>query len=271
VSAMRRVAPAAEIPAETCAALDWLFTDIDDTLTTDGLLLGESFGALWRLHAAGVAVVPVTGRPAGWCDHIARMWPVAGVVGENGAFAFVYDRARRKMDRRWLIDEEERREGARRLQEVRRRVLAEVPGAGISADQAYRSVDLAVDYREDVGPLGPEAVRRICAIAGEEGATCKVSSIHVNCWYGSFSKVSGVEGFLDAGGHGRLDELEPRVLFVGDSPNDEPLFARLENSVGVANIAPFLGSLRTPPRYVTAAEGGLGFAELAGILLSRRG
>ena len=99
---MNRIAPIAEIPRDRCRSLRWLFTDIDDTLTTDGLLLAESFAALWSLHEAGIRVVPVTGRPAGWCDHIARMWPVAGVVGENGAFSFAYDRSRKWMERRWL-------------------------------------------------------------------------------------------------------------------------------------------------------------------------
>jgi HAD superfamily hydrolase (TIGR01484 family) len=258
------IAPIAAIPAERCRDLGWLFTDIDDTLTTDGLLVAESFAALWSLHEAGIRVVPVTGRPAGWCDHIARMWPVGGVIGENGAFSFVYDRGRRRMDRQWLLSEEERREGTIRLKTVLRRVLAEVPGAAVSADQAYRAVDLAIDYREDVRPLDAEAVARICAIAREEGATCKVSSIHVNCWYGSFTKVSGVERFLD------VDRLQPQIAFCGDSPNDEPLFARLQTSVGVANIAPFLAELAHPPRYLTDAEGGRGFAELAALLLARR-
>ena len=72
--------------------LEWFFTDIDDTLTSGGLLPPESFEALWMLHESGIRVVPVTGRPAGWCDHIARMWPVSGVVGENGSFFFRYDK-----------------------------------------------------------------------------------------------------------------------------------------------------------------------------------
>lgn len=261
---MKAIAPISEIPAGRCRGLRWLFTDIDDTLTTDGLLLSESFAALWSLHEAGIRVVPVTGRPAGWCDHIARMWPVSGVIGENGAFSFVYDRARRRMERRWLLSEDERREGALRLTAVLRRVLDEVPGAAVSADQAYRAVDLAIDYREDVSPLDAEAVARICQIAHEEGATCKVSSIHVNCWYGSFTKVSGVERFVD------VDGEQEQIAFCGDSPNDEPLFARLQTSVGVANIAPYLSDLRHPPRYLTGEKGGRGFAELAALLIARR-
>jgi hypothetical protein len=281
-----------QIPAAVLARLTWLFTDIDDTLTTSGLLLAESFAALWRLHEAGIRVVPVTGRPAGWCDHIARMWPVAGVIGENGAFAFVYDRQARHMERRWLMDPAELQEGRRRLEGVRRRVLAEVPGTAVAADQSFRTSDLAIDYREDVGPLGPAAVRRICEIALEEGATCKVSSIHVNCWFGTYDKVTGMERLLaESPADSRLTPLARdrglggdrglarnpglagdlgEAAFCGDSPNDEPMFARLETTVGVANIRPYLEQLTHPPRYITQAEGGLGFAELAGIILGAR-
>ena len=265
-----RIAPVREIPREVSRALRWLFTDIDDTLTTDGLLLGHSFSALWRLHDSGIAIVPVTGRPSGWCDHIARMWPVAGVIGENGAFSFCYDRSARKMRRRWLQDETERLQGTRRLEAVRARVLAEVPGSAVAADQAFRSADLAIDFREDVVPLPPEAVRRICEIAREEGATCKVSSIHVNCWYGSYSKVTGVERFLLEAAPGGLDAHQGCIAFCGDSPNDEPLFERLRTTVAVANIGPFLAGLDHLPRYITVAPGGLGFAELADALLDAR-
>src|SRR5262249_57511345 len=65
-----------------------VLADIDDTITTDGKLTAAAYGALERLQAAGFRVVPITGRPAGWCDHIARMWPVDAVVGENRAFYF---------------------------------------------------------------------------------------------------------------------------------------------------------------------------------------
>jgi HAD superfamily hydrolase (TIGR01484 family) len=269
---MRKPSPIQDIPAELCRGLSSFFTDIDDTITEDGLLLAESFGALWDLHNAGLEIVVVTGRPAGWCDHIARMWPVAAVIGENGAFYYAYDRRRRRMLRRSLISEQERSEGRRRLEHVRERVLAEVPGCGIAADQAFRLVDLAVDFREDVEPLGAEAVAAICRIAREEGAVCKVSSIHVNCWYGDFDKVSGVRRFLADGGRDIADEQQRRrILFAGDSPNDEPMFQALPYTVAMANIAPFLPQLSSPPAYVTTREAARGFAEAAGIILARRG
>ncbi|MBN1837368.1 MAG: HAD-IIB family hydrolase [Spirochaetales bacterium] len=267
---MHEPRPIDEIPAELCRELESFFTDIDDTITQDGLLLAESYGALWELHRAGLEVVVVTGRPAGWCDHIARMWPVAAVIGENGAFYYAYDRQARRMQRRNLISEEERREGRRRLERVRERVLAEVPGCGIAADQPFRLVDLAVDFREDVEPLGSEAVEAICRIAAQEGAVCKVSSIHVNCWYGSFDKVSGVRRFLEDRGRELSEERQRRrILFTGDSPNDEPMFRALPHTVAMANIASFLPQLAFPPEYITRQESARGFAEAVEIILGR--
>jgi len=151
-------------------------------------------------------------------------------------------------------------------------VLREVPGCAIASDQPFRLADLAVDFREDVGPLSSEEVRQICRIMESEGATYKVSSIHINCWYGSFDKVSGLRRLLADGGR---DLDDPRVreslLFTGDSPNDEPLFQALETTIGMANIRPFLPDLRHPPAYITEGEGAAGFAEAVGIILERRG
>jgi HAD superfamily hydrolase (TIGR01484 family) len=265
-------APVRELPEERCRTLATLISDIDDTITTGGMLPASTFQALWALEEAGVRTVVVTGRPAGWCDHIARMWPVAGVIGENGALIYAYDRPARRMRRTYLLSEEERREGRRKLERIRERVLREVPGCAIAADQPFRLADLAVDFREDVGPLGPSEVREICRIMESEGATCKVSSIHINCWYGSFDKVSGLRRLLADEGR---DLDDPRVretmLFTGDSPNDEPLFQALETTIGVANILPFLPELRHPPAFITEREAAAGFAEAVEIILAKRG
>jgi len=263
-------APIQEIPEGFCERLTWLFTDIDDTLTTGGLIPSFAFDALWQLHDRGVRLVAVTGRPAGWCDHIARMWPVSGVVGENGAFYFVYDRKRRKMRRRYSVSAREREEGRRKLERIKERALAEVRGAGIAADQPYRISDLAIDFREDVEPLDRDAVRRICEIAREEGAVCKVSSIHVNCWYGDFDKISCVKMFLQEEERQNFDSILDRILFIGDSPNDEPMFKEFTVSVGVANLKNFLDDLVYLPRYITEQDSSLGFSEAAREILQKR-
>jgi HAD superfamily hydrolase (TIGR01484 family) len=244
-----------------------LLTDIDDTLTTQGRLTAPAYQAMERLAQAGVAVVPVTGRPAGWCDHIARMWPVAAVVGENGAFYFHYERASRSMRRRFVTGEEQRVAERERLRRLAARILEQVPGTALASDQPYRESDLAVDYREDVAPLGPEAVDRIVALFRADGATARVSSIHVNGWYGDHDKLTTTRLVLSEV-LGVDPQAEPGAcVFVGDSPNDEPMFARFEHSVGVANVRDFADRLRSPPRYVTAARSGAGFCELAAVLL----
>src|SRR5215218_2122230 len=145
--------PLADCPRETLAAIQGLLTDIDETVSTEGRLTADAYAALEALKKAGFRVIPVTGRPAGWCDHIARFWPVDAVVGENGAFWMWHDsKANGKLQTRFVQGDAERAEGRRRLEAVRAQVLREVPGAGIASDQPYRAADLAVDFREDVPP-----------------------------------------------------------------------------------------------------------------------
>ena len=265
-----RPQPLLRIEPRLCRELAWLFTDIDDTLTADGMLPDTSYRALWDLSRAGVSVVPVTGRPAGWCDHIARMWPVAGVVGENGAFCYSYDHARRGMSRHFAGEPGSAAADRGRLERVAARVLREVPGTALAADQPFRVSDVAIDYREDVPPLPPDRVDEICALLAEEGVSFKVSSIHVNFWLGAFDKLSGVRLLLARRFGTRFEEVDPRALFVGDSPNDEPLFAGFRHSIAVGNIRSFLPRLRHMPEFVTEAESAAGFCEAAGMILKHR-
>jgi HAD superfamily hydrolase (TIGR01484 family) len=264
--------PLAEWPREERAAIRGVLFDIDETLTTRGRLTPGAYAALAALHESGLACVPVTGRPAGWCDHIARMWPVDGVVGENGAFWFRHDRDAGRLVRRFAASDADRAASRARLDAIRARVLAEVRGAGIASDQPYREADLAIDFCEDVAPLPRASVERIVAIAREAGATAKVSSIHVNIWFGAWDKLTTARAFLrEALGAGLDDPAErARWAFVGDSPNDAPMFGFFPHAVGVANVRAFAGRLEAEPAWVTEAESGAGFAELAAALLAAR-
>jgi HAD superfamily hydrolase (TIGR01484 family) len=256
--------PLSQASAASLAAVRIVLTDIDDTLTSEGRLTAAAYAALEALEDAGLVVIPLTGRPAGWCDMIARFWPVAGVVGENGALAFRYDRAGRRMIRLYAKSEAERMADRARLDALAQRILAEVPGARIAADQAYRIADLAIDIREDGTPLSQASIRRILTLFGEAGATAKPSSIHVNGWFGAYDKLSMTRRLLAEQFGAALDD---RTLFIGDSPNDEPLFAALKLTVGVANIMDFAQALKAKPAYVTKGRGGAGFAEMAKTLL----
>ncbi|MCF6322050.1 MAG: HAD hydrolase family protein, partial [Rhizobiaceae bacterium] len=182
--------PISQFPAQTAANITTVLADIDDTLTTQGKLPAAAYRALEDLYNAGFHIAPITGRPAGWCDMIARFWPVSGVVGENGAFYFAYDSSNRKMRREYFADPETRAANKLKLALIQKRILKEVPGSAISADQPYREADLAVDFCEDIPALGTDAINKIVRIFEEEGATAKLSSIHVNGWFGNYDKLS---------------------------------------------------------------------------------
>ncbi len=249
--------------------LKGVFCDIDDTLTHEGRLVPEAFAALARLQAAGLRVVPITGRPGGWVDHIARMWPVDGVVGENGGLWFWM--ADGRLQRRFLQDAETRRANRERLTALGHRILAAVPGSALASDQPYRELDLAVDFCEDVPHLGDVGIDAVVAAFEAGGATCKVSSIHVNGWYGAFDKLTGIRRLLRELWDEDLDTEVGRYAFFGDSANDEPLFRAFPLSIGVANVVDFLPRMSHHPAYITSAPGGHGFAEGVSILLSHLG
>jgi HAD superfamily hydrolase (TIGR01484 family) len=249
------------------ACVRGVFCDIDDTLTTGGRLTAEAYAALERLRAAGKLVVPITGRPAGWCDHIARMWPVDGVVGENGAFYFCYDAAAHTVVQRFLDDAATREANRARLDAVRSRILREVPGAAVASDQRYRETDLAIDFCEDVARLPEAEIDRIVAIMQASGMTAKLSSIHVNGWFGSYDKLGMTRILMRERFAIDIDRDRADYVFVGDSPNDAPMFAHFPNSVGVANVRDFGYRLQTEPAYVTQARCGAGFAELADFII----
>jgi HAD superfamily hydrolase (TIGR01484 family) len=264
------VKPLAEFSAEARRAVRGVLTDIDDTLTTGGRLLPRAYAALAKLRAAGLLVIPVTGRPAGWCDHIARLWPVDAVVGENGAFWFRHDAKAGRLVKRYVIGQSERRQRARELDAIAERVLREVPGCAIASDQPYREADLAIDFREDVKPLPRDAVAKIVAVMEGEGLTAKVSSIHVNGWFGGYDKLSTSKRMMREDFGIDLDRDASAFVFAGDSPNDQPMFRFFPNSVGVANVRAMADLMQDLPAWVTPSPGSAGFAELAHALLSVR-
>lgn len=263
--------PIPSISKDIARNLLGIFFDIDDTFTSNGKIRSEAYKALWLGREAGLKMVPITGRPAGWCDHIARMWPVEGVVGENGALYFWHDESARKLTKRFMDPKEEREEKRGRLEAVKEEILGAVTGTALASDQAYRESDLAIDYCEDVPPLSQEDVERICSIFRKHGATCKVSSVHVNGWFGNYSKLEMTKIFAQERWGLDLDQTRERFFFCGDSPNDEPMFAYFPYSAGVKNIERFAQGMHCLPTYVADYEGGAGFAQIVHTILSSQG
>lgn len=259
--------PFKNFPEKDRQQIRYVLTDIDDTLTLDGKLPAVAYSAMERLQQNGIKVIPITGRPAGWCDHIARMWPVDGLVGENGAFYFYYDETQRKMVRRYWRDAKQRNNDTVKLEALATQIVQEVPGCRVSADQAYREADLAIDFCEDVPPLAMEEVKKIVSLFEKAGAVAKISSIHVNGWFGDYDKLAMTRKLFAEIFSISLEDNKNEILFSGDSPNDAPMFAFFQNSVGVANILQFTDEITDEPTWVTQKEGGYGFAEMVDILL----
>ena len=259
--------PLDQIPDTLRQSLRGIFSDIDDTITTNGMLSAEAYSAIENISEQGIDFIPITGRPAGWCDMIARFWPVRGVIGENGAFFFSYDRKKKKMIRRYIQSQKERLEGLKKLEIIKQNVLKKVTGSAVASDQFSRISDLAIDFCEDVPELPIEAVKKIEEIFVESGATAKISSIHVNGWFGDYNKLEMTRIFTKEILDIDLDLNKDEFVFCGDSPNDEPLFQYFRNSCGVANVKDFKSEMIHLPTYVSDLKGGKGFVEICKKLL----
>jgi len=248
-------------------AVRGVFTDIDDTLTRDGDIEAAALLALQALAAAGLPVVAITGRPLGWSQPFARAWPVAAIVAENGAVAMVREGG--KLQTEFAQNEATRAANARRLQAAAARVLAAVPGASLARDSPGRATDIAIDHSE-FAHLDDAAIARVLALMRSEGMWATVSSIHINGWFGSHSKLTAAYWMLQRlYGRDLASEL-PHWVYVGDSPNDQLMFQHFPLSVGVANLQRFAAQLQQWPTYITQAERGAGFAEVAASLLAAR-
>jgi hypothetical protein len=255
-----------------------VFTDIDDTLTTEGAITADALQALADLKAAGLTVIAITGRHVGWCESLmsgtrAAPWPVDVMVAENGAVALVpsavEQNARSTPSRRYQQDAATRSAHAARMAQVAQQILAAVPGAQRSRDEGGRETDLAFDYNE-FAKLPPDIVTRIVTMLQAAGMHTTVSSIHIHGCYGDFNKWTGASWIMRELWQRDLHKELDHWVFVGDSGNDQPMFEHFTHSVGVANIRRFEADLSYRPRYITKGERGAGFAEVVRALLDAR-
>jgi hypothetical protein len=263
----QRPLPWAAAPAATLHRIGGVLTDIDDTLTVAGRLDPRALAALHELRRARIPVVALTGRPMGWSEPFAREWPVEAIVAENGAVALIGAGGRLQVE--YAQDEATRARNAARLRAAAAHVLREVPGATLARDSAGRATDIAIDHSE-FARLSPESIDRVVAVMHAEGMRATVSSIHVNGWFGEHDKLSGARWIVRRLFGRALDAELERWVYVGDSANDQLMFARFPCSVGVANLSDFADRLQVWPAYLTAGERGAGFAQVARSLIAAR-
>lgn len=263
--------PLGEVPPARLAAVRGVFTDIDDTLTRDGVLDAPAAPALQALREAGVPVIAITGRPKGWSEPFVRpgpaAWPITAIVAENGAVALLPLQPGLSIE--YAQDAATRERNAVRLREVAARVLREVPGTVLARDSAGRVTDIAVDHAE-FARLDASRIAQVLALMQSEGMNASVSSIHINGWFGAHDKWSGANWIVERLYGRRLADEVDRWIYVGDSTNDQPMFRRFALSVGVANLMHFADDLTDWPAYLARGERGAGFAEVAQALLAAR-
>jgi HAD superfamily hydrolase (TIGR01484 family) len=258
-----------------------VFTDIDDTLTTKGAITPDALQALAQLRAAGLIVIPITGRPIGWCEPFmtgatAAPWPVDAMVAENGALAFAYENTlqpaqnvRGQLSKRYQQDAKTRAANQHRMQQIATRVMFDVPGVFVTRDSQGRETDLAFDYHEHAR-LPPETVQQVVKLLQGYGMHTTVSSIHIHGCFGDFNKWTGANWIARELLQRELALELDQWVFVGDSGNDQAMFQHFTHSVGVANIRRFEAELTHLPRYITEGERGAGFAEVAQAILQAR-
>jgi HAD superfamily hydrolase (TIGR01484 family) len=256
------VRPIAELGTGIARSIEGVVFDVDDTLTRGGVVEEAAYAALFRLAAAGLRRIAVTGRPLGWAEVIATTWPVDLAVGENGA-GWCWREGR-------LVREGTFGGGDRAmLDRVRAAVRARMPGVREALDASLRRHDVAFDVGE-AARLGEGEIARLRAIIEGEGARCVVSTVHAHAMPGVWDKA---EGTVRAAGEVLSvdrERLRSRFLFVGDSGNDAPAFAFFQHAAGVANVREHLGSLGRPPAWIASRDRGAGFAEIVAALLERR-
>ncbi len=241
-----------------------LFSDVDGTMTTGDRIEAQTYEALERLGAAGIPVIMVTGRPAGFAQAFMKMTPVLACVSENGGVTFVRDG--RKLVKHYGVPASSLPEWRRRMHDVAIDVMSKVPGARLSSDSKYREVDLAIDYNEEVSLPVADAERCVQLIR-KAGMSAVRSSVHVNFGPPQFDKLSACLSVVKMVLKSDPKDLAPFV-YVGDALNDAPMFGGFPTSVGVANVKQWWDALAFKPSYLTELPEGAGLRELVAHLLT---
>ena len=243
-----------------------LFTDLDGTLTTNGRVEASTHVALQEIVSAGIDLVIVTGRPAGWGQALTTTTPAMAVVTENGGVTFV--RAERGWRKIYGVSAASLPEWRRKMHAAAVDVMNEVSGARLSSDSKYREVDLAIDWNEDVSLPKADAEQAV-AMLRQQGFTAVRSSVHVNFGPPKFDKLSACKVVIEHALNRDPNDLSEYV-YIGDALNDAPMFAGFDKSIGVGNLRKWWDELEHKPKYMTEADEGAGLREAVAKILSLR-
>ncbi len=251
-----------EMTTEVLSNINGLLFDLDGTFVTKGRLKASTYQSLESLRLADIKTIAVTGRPAGWCDLIARWWPVDSVVGENGAFS--YSRKNNKIYRKTFHPPVSHMKEQSKLNLLFQELLTKYNFLSLASDQSFRHWDLAIDISEE-HEVSMNVSMDIVKFCEDRGANAAISDIHVNVWFGDYNKETMS---LDVLNNFDIDKKE--TIFIGDSPNDSPMFRCFPFSVGVSSVRKYADMMDYLPTYVTEEDSGEGFTELANLILSTK-
>lgn len=251
-----------DMPLSDVEKIRAILFDLDGTFVSKEVIESEAYNRLEKLQNSGIKTIAVTGRPAGWCDLIARWWPVDAVVGENGAF--FYKKANKKIIRETYhsLDSLSKYQG--KLRVLFNKILEKYSGLKLASDQPFRDWDIAIDITEEVN-VDIDVALDIIKICENEGAKAAISNIHVNIWFGDYNKEMMSLKVLDEYGLVNSD-----AIYIGDSPNDSPMFGCFPLSVGVNSVIKYEKIIDNLPNYVTKADGSEGFIELVDFIFSTK-
>ncbi|MEM5527652.1 HAD-IIB family hydrolase [Gammaproteobacteria bacterium AS21] len=247
--------------------IKFVLSDVDDTITTNGQLLPQTYNAIHQLVDQGIVFIPITGGCAGWCDSFARLWPCQAVIGENGGF-YLKKSNQGNIDYHFWQGQQERAQNHQKLLALAKKAIKAVPEVNLAKDQAYRLVDVAIDYNQDISGISSDQINTILDTFHQGGANAKASSIHVNAWIGDYNKKIMACHMLATEFSLTEQQMKEQVLFIGDSLNDESMFEFFPNSVGVANIQHSLAKLTHLPTWITEKSFGRGFNQVIASIIN---
>ena len=249
--------PLSPLNQSTLSNIRLIASDVDGTLTHNGKFSTNFISTLLDLQSAGIKVLLVTGRSAGWVSALVNYLPVAGAIAENGG---LFLQPNGQQDLLSSIPNISRHRIL--LENTFHQIKQLFPNLQTSTDNHFR----ITDWTFDVNDLSANDIQAISSQCQQMGWSFTYSNVQCHIKPPHQDKATGLDAVLN----NHFPELNSQqVLTIGDSPNDEAMFnpAKFPISVGVANVRHYQDKMLHLPKYMTHASEFAGFQELAQLLL----
>ncbi|PLY37554.1 HAD family hydrolase [Pectobacterium carotovorum] len=233
----------------------FVLTDMDETLTYQGRLQARTYESLERLQDAGIKVIPVTAASAGWADQMARMWPVDGVIAENGGLFLIRNTRNHDIDRHYW-HEDEFLNNRQQLRKIQRLIQHQLPWLEVSDDQDFRLTSIAFKL-----PSVPKKIQLLVDELKKYGCSYTINNLWVLGWLGQYDKLLMSRRILNRFYALEESDEQESVYYSGDSLNDAPMFKFYKKSLGMNSINNILKDMPALPSWISKFPGGKGFVD----------